>query len=59
MKLASLYSALLAFVFVALPVLGAKRQSPPIRKFDGPGAPKFNRLDAKPGIYPPVDANEN
>ena len=59
MKLASLFSALLAFVFVALPVLGAKRQSPPIRKFDGPGAPKFIRLDAKPGLYPPVEANGN
>ncbi|MGB1790579.1 MAG: esterase family protein, partial [Limisphaerales bacterium] len=59
MKLASLYSALLAFVIVELPVYGAKRQSPPVRKFDGPGAPKFIRLDAKPGLYPPVETNGN
>ena len=59
MKLASLYSAFLAFVIVALPVYGAKLQSPPVRKFDGPGAPKFIRLDAKPGLYPPVEANGN
>ena len=33
--------------FFALPAQGAKRQPPPVRKFDGPGAPKFIRLDAK------------
>ena len=45
--------------FFALPAQGAKRQPPPVRKFDGPGAPKFIRLDAKPGLNPPVAANGN
>ena len=43
----------------ALPAQGAKRQPPPVRKFDGPSAPKFIRLDAKPGLNPPVAANGN
>ncbi|MBM83878.1 MAG: esterase [Planctomycetaceae bacterium] len=33
--------------------------APPTRKFDGPGAPKFVRLDAKPGLNPPLDVDGN
>ena len=32
------------------------KPQPPTRPFDGPGAPKFVRLDDKPGAVPPVDA---
>ena len=32
------------------------RPQPPTRPFDAPGAPKFTRLDGKPGAVPPVDA---
>ena len=56
------FALLPIFVLVtlfALPAQGAKRQLPPVRKFDGPGAPKFIRLDAKPGLNPPVAANGN
>ncbi|MGY8771519.1 MAG: alpha/beta hydrolase [Pirellulales bacterium] len=30
--------------------------APPTRPFDGPNAPKFTRLDGKPGVNPPADA---
>ncbi|MEO6755277.1 MAG: alpha/beta hydrolase-fold protein [Chthoniobacteraceae bacterium] len=33
------------------------RPTPPTRPFDAPGAPKFTRLDGKPGATPPVDAD--
>ncbi len=33
------------------------RKQPPTRPFDAPGAPKFTRLDGKPGVNPPVDVN--
>jgi len=36
-----------------------KRKAPPTRKFDGPGAPAFQRLDAKPGLNPPLDVSGN
>lgn len=36
-----------------------KRPQPPTRPFDGPGAPSFVRLDAKPGMKPPVDVSGN
>ena len=36
-----------------------KRKAPPTRKFDAPGAPAFARLDAKPGLNPPLNANGN
>jgi enterochelin esterase family protein len=39
--------------------LQAKRPKPPVRSFDAPGAPKFIRLDDKPGVNPPVDAVGN
>jgi predicted alpha/beta superfamily hydrolase len=32
------------------------RPTPPTRPFDAPGAPKFTRLDGKPGANPPADA---
>ena len=44
---------------LSLPHLDAKRTPPPVRKFDAPGAPKFIRLEDKPGVTPPVDANGN
>ena len=59
MKQSLLVTLLLATGFATLFALVAKRQSPPVRKFDGPGAPKFIRLDAKPGLNPPVAANGN
>ena len=31
----------------------------PVRKFDGPGAPPFKRLDGKPGALPPATVNGN
>ena len=34
----------------------ADRPQPPTRAFDAPGAPKFTRLDGKPGVNPPIDA---
>lgn len=33
------------------------KPAPPTRAFDAPGAPNFTRLDGKPGVNPPVDAN--
>ena len=36
-----------------------KRKAPPTRKFDAPGAPKFVRLDQKPGQNPPLDVDGN
>lgn len=36
-----------------------KKPEPPTRAFDAPGAPKFTRLDGKPGATPPLDANGN
>ena len=33
------------------------RPTPPTRPFDAPSAPKFTRLDGKPGVNPPVDVN--
>src|SRR6478672_13538855 len=35
----------------------ADRPTPPTRPFDAPGAPKFTRLDGKPGVNPPADAD--
>ena len=35
----------------------AARPQPPTRPFDAPGAPKFTRLDGKPGVNPPADAD--
>jgi enterochelin esterase family protein len=35
----------------------AARPQPPARPFDAPGAPKFTRLDGKPGVNPPADAD--
>lgn len=37
----------------------AARPQPPTRPFDAPGAPKFIRLDGKPGVNPPITANGN
>lgn len=31
----------------------------PTRRFDAPGAPTFVRLDARPGVAPPLDVNGN
>ena len=36
-----------------------KRKPPPTRRFDGPGAPKFERLDGRPGVNPSVSSNGN
>src|SRR6188474_3226038 len=52
----------LSFALLAFPVLSPAqskkpdRPTPPTRPFDAPGAPKFTRLDGKPGVNPPVDA---
>jgi enterochelin esterase family protein len=34
-----------------------ERPQPPTRSFEAPGAPKFARLDGKPGANPPVDVD--
>lgn len=34
-----------------------ERPTPPTRAFDAPGAPKFTRLDGKPGAVPPVNVD--
>jgi len=34
-----------------------KKPEPPTRPFDAPGAPEFIRLDGKPGVNPPLDAD--
>ncbi|HRH95718.1 MAG TPA: esterase family protein, partial [Prosthecobacter sp.] len=54
---------LLVLTTLALPAFAQKakekkpeRPTPPTRAFDAPGAPKFIRLDGKPGVNPPVDA---
>ncbi len=60
--------SLLRFTALAIPALlvlqihtassaPPKRQPPPTRSFDGPGAPPFVRLDAKPGLNPPLDVD--
>ena len=53
--------ALSAAIFV--PVIAAEkkasRPTPPTRSPDAPGAPKFTRLEAKPGVMPPVDVVGN
>ena len=50
---------LLALLATSTSALQAKRPKPPVRPFDAPGAPKFIRLDDKPGVNPPVDAVGN
>jgi enterochelin esterase-like enzyme len=35
------------------------RPTPPTRPFDSPDAPKFTRLDGKPGVSPPANVNGN
>jgi enterochelin esterase-like enzyme len=48
---------------IILPVIAAEkrppRPTPPTRSPDAPGAPKFTRLEAKPGAMPPVDVVGN
>ncbi len=53
----------LSIATLTLPALADKpkekkpdRPTPPTRPLDAPGAPKFTRLDGKPGATPPVDA---
>ena len=51
----------LSLAVLSLPAFAADkpkkpdRPQPPTRPFDAPGAPKFTRLDGKPGVNPPVD----
>lgn len=56
-------TTLLAVAFLtvesAFAVPQKKRPAPPTRKFDAEGSPKFVRLDAKPGLNPPVDVSGN
>ena len=54
--------SLMAFAYPALAQNTKKekkpdRPTPPTRPFDAPSAPKFTRLDGKPGVNPPVDVN--
>lgn len=56
------FIALVACSFLAIDSAFAqppKRTPPPTRKFDAPGAPTFVRLDAKPGLNPPLDVDGN
>jgi hypothetical protein len=55
---------LLALTALALPAFAQKakdkkpdRPQPQTRPFDAPSAPKFTRLDGKPGVNAPVDVN--
>ena len=55
---------LLALTALALPAFAQKakekkpdRPQPPTRPFDAPSAPKFTRLDGKPGVNAPVDVD--
>lgn len=54
----------LSLAALTLPALADKpkekkpdRPTPPTRAFDAPSAPKFTRLDGKPGATPPIDAD--
>jgi len=64
-KLRTLLCLGLVLVAVALPAVAANKEkkparpTPPTRPFDGPGAPKFTRLDGKPGTTPPAKVNGN
>ena len=50
-----------SLLFLAVTFLAAELviSAPPTRKFDDPGAPPFIRLDAKPGMNPPLDVDGN
>jgi iron(III)-enterobactin esterase len=62
MRLSLRHVVCLSFAAFAFPGLASAqerkpdRPTPPTRPFDAPGAPKFTRLDGKPGVNPPVDA---
>jgi len=53
----SLSLGLAASLIFSISGFSADRVPPPTRPFDAPGAPKFTRLDGKPGVNPPVDAD--
>ena len=59
MKTSTAFCIVTLLALFATSVLQAKRPKPPVRSFDAPGAPKFIRLDDKPGVNPPVDAVGN
>ena len=59
MKTSTAFFLVTLVTLVATSALQAKRPKPPVRPFDAPGAPKFIRLDDKPGVNPPVDAVGN
>ncbi len=47
----------LAALTLPSPAQNKPRPAPPTRAFDAPGAPELTRLDGKPGVNPPVDAD--
>jgi enterochelin esterase family protein len=52
------FSVTAASLVISFPAFSAeKKEGPPTRPFDAPGAPKFTQLDGKPGANPPVDAD--
>jgi len=51
--------ALIATAISGLAEVQAPRPTPPTRSPDAPSAPKFTRLDGKPGANPPPDAVGN
>ena len=53
----SLPLGLAVSLIFSISAFGADRVPPPTRPFDASGAPKFTRLDGKPGVNPPVDAD--
>ena len=58
----TIVTAAFTFLFLSTGVVSSapqKRKAPPTRKFDAPGAPKFVRLDQKPGQNPPLDVDGN
>ena len=57
--LQTLFTYFLLGSMIPATFLSAQRQAPPTRKFDAPGAPKFIRLDDKPGTNPPLHVSGN
>ena len=48
-----------AYCLALFGTLDVTVSAPPTRRFDGPGAPPFERLDDQPGVNPAPDVNGN
>lgn len=59
-RIAMLSLFTVVFPLIPSPALAQqKRETPPTRRFDAPGAPAFIRLDDEPGRNPPLDVSGN